>query len=84
MKRFFVLLLLFFSNFVLSQFSDEAISSVKEVELKEIKNDISIVQKKQNLLSRINESLKDLNELRKEKLEYFEKQKKKWTNFRIR
>ncbi len=78
MKRFFVLLLLFFSNFVLSQFSDEAISSVKEVELKEIKNDISIVQKKQNLLSRINESLKDLNEWRKEKLEYVEKQKKKW------
>ena len=76
MKRFFVIPLLFFSNFVLSQFSDEAISSVKEVEVKEIKNDISIVQKKQNLLSKINESLLDLNEYRKERTEYVMKTKK--------
>ena len=78
MNKIFPYILLFTTHIVLPQFNGESVNSVEEVKVEEVKYDASIVQKKQNLLLKINESLLDLNEFRKEKLEYIKKTKKKF------
>tara|TARA_B110000003_G_scaffold82448_1_gene84187 strand:- start:2976 stop:3677 length:702 start_codon:yes stop_codon:yes gene_type:complete len=72
MKKFAIYLILITSHLSFSQFTEESLDD-QVVNFDGSIVDESIVQKKQNLLSKINESLIDLNQYEKEELEKIEK-----------
>ncbi|MDB4186299.1 hypothetical protein N9743_01410 [Flavobacteriaceae bacterium] len=76
MRKIVIYLVLITSHLSFSQFTKESLGE-EVVDFEGVVVDVSIVQKKQNLLSKINESLIGLTQIKKEELEKIEKNKEK-------